>query len=769
MKFAIATAPKRDSRHWTAGTVTWDEIVEWMESPADKKEAGNYVLGTLKPDTIVVHKKGEQPCGPNLHRRKDLVLSRSAITLDVDYPKRGFADQVELTFPHMAVLHTTYSSSPDEPRYRLIVPTDREMLPDEYITAAQSVMQSLGTDQFDPGSDQPERYMFRPSASEPSWFEYRVISGDPAEVDNLLLNFEEDLSTKAMPKPNRTKRNPFEIEGVIGAFNRAYDDWDLLIETYELPYEKVDEDRYQLTGSRSQAGMGPVQGVEGFVYSHHANDPAYGRTCSAFDLVRMHWFSNLDEGQDKQTPVNRLPSHIAMLDVATTDFRVTAELVGVDFSAEMDDDVETQNWRLRLRLTPRTGAFVDCIQNWDLITENDPLFSMLYYNELSLSPEVDGDLPWRAVTPNTRILSNTDRWNWVYYIEREYGFRATRALMDSLIDTKAGDRMVNPVRDYLADLTWDGIPRLDSCLPGVKPTPLTRKIARLVMVAAVARMFEPGIKFDHTLVLYGSEGLGKSWWIDKMARGYSSSLGALDNKDTLLAMQRSWIMISDEGHSLRKGDADVQKEFLTRREDMFRMPYDRETLVHPRHCVIWSTTNDETFLRRQEGNRRFLIVHCEDKVNFDNVTDQYVDQVWAEAVYRYREGMPLFLNDEDSKIVAAERERFIEEDALAGVLQEYLETPIPDDWWNRSPEGRRQWIIDYQEGFEKAGTGRIDRTCSTQIWVEALGRRIGDHRRTDLLDITNALKRLPDWSQSTGRIRLPGYGPQTIFIREDLL
>lgn len=775
--FAIFTAPKRDSRHWVEGTVTWAEIVEWMASPGTKKEAGNYLLGTLKRTTTMHDRtKPEEMCS-NFHRRKEAVVSRSAITLDVDHPGPDFADAVELAFPYAVLMHTTFSSTPDDPRYRLIIPTDRELLPDEYITAARSIMQLLGEDSFDKSSSEPERYMFRPAAQEPKWFSYNVVDGDPAPVEWLLESFEADLSDKEAPA--RAKRDPFEIGGTIGAFNKAYEDWDLLIETYELPYEKVDEDRYHLIGAASQAGMGPVRDVAGFVYSHHANDPAFGKTCSAFDLVRLHLFGDLDEKASPQTPVNKLPSHQAMLELAVTDHRVIAQLVGTDFEAEMndlldgdeDDESDAGDWKMKLRLQAKTGAILDVIHNWDLIRDNDRVLESIYYNELSLSAEATW-LPWRDNLEDQPEIREYDRLEFHDYLERTYGLRTTRGRADALLDVRAGRRHVNPIKDYLQGLVWDGYSRLETCLPGVRATDFTRRVARMSLVAAVARMLEPGCKYDHTLVLYGNEGLGKSWWINRMARGHSSSLGRIDNKDTLLVMQRSWIMVADEGHSLRKADSDAMKEFLTETKDVFRMPYDRETIPHPRRCVIWSTTNDETFLRRQQGNRRFLIVHCEDKVDFDRYTDDYVDQIWAEAVHLYNNGEQLWLDDDGSVEAAIERERFVEEDSLAGLIQEFLDQLVPLDWWAKSPEQRVAWMSDRDQGFEPEGETIVNRTCSLQIWVEAMGRRKGDHRRVDLLEITEAVKRIPGWEVESGRHRIPGYGPQLTFIRtegEDLL
>jgi predicted P-loop ATPase len=765
--FAIAYGKNKTAIHWRQTTVTWDEILGWMKSPGSRKDITGYVLGRLRP-TSRIHKHGDDPC-LEMHRVKDGIESRSALALDVDFPTSEFLERMDLTFSHLAVMHTTYSSAPDDPHYRLLIPTDREMAPDEYISACQAMMQKLGTDHFDQSTDEPERFMYKPSAQQPDWFQHWVYSGNILAVDDLLAGFERDLSQKPIPTKGRTKRNPFEIDGVIGAFNRAYEDWDLLIQQYDLPYEKLDDNRYHLMGSKSEAGMGPIGETVGLVYSHHSNDPAFGKTCSAFDLVRLHLFGDQDEQAKVGTPVNKLPSHLAMMELATTDHRVTAELVGVDFNTAMDDNVvSTDGWKINLHTASRSGFVRDNIHNWDLIVQHDPVFQNLYFNELSLSPEFRSNVPWRKV--GSKVVSNTDRWEIVHYLEREFnGFSPTRMKVDAMVDTKAGRRPVNPVRDYLKNLVWDGVPRVEECLPGVRPTEHTRRIARKVMTAAVARMMEPGCKWDHTLVLYGPEGIGKSHWIDTLARGYSSSLGRIDNKDTLLIMQRSWILVADEAHSLRKTDQDAQKEFLTRTADVFRMPYDRETLVHPRHCVIWSTTNDSTFLRRQEGNRRFLIVYCQDKVDFKKITPQYVDQLWAEAVHLYNSGELLYLDDLEAEIAVQEREQFVEEDAMLGFIEEYVNLLVPEDWWDMSVDARVQWMVARAEGFEPPGTMLMDRVCSAQIWVEALNRRKGDAHRSDLLDINNVLKRMPDWEPVNGRYRIPGYGPQQIFIRKDLL
>jgi len=361
-------------------------------------------------------------------------------------------------------------------------------------------------------------------------------------------------------------------------------------------------------------------------------------------------------------------------------------------------------------------------------------------------------------------FTDGDRSSLALYIERTYSLRPARAYLNDIINDRALHKMVNPVRDYLETLRWDGKKRLETSLPGVRPTEFTRLVARKALVAAVARMFDPGCKSDHMLVLFGKEGLGKSEWVARMSKGYSSNLGRINDKDTLIIMQRTWIMSADEGHSLRKADFDAQKEFLTRTHDIFRLPYEREASVHPRHTVIWGTTNDQVFLRRQEGNRRFLIVHCEDQMDFDQYTAEYVDQIWAEAVHMYRNGERLWLTEAESLMASGEREKFTEEDALAGVIGEYLEKLLPEDWATTGLAERQMWLMNGDE-LGAVGTEPINEVCSLQIYVEALGRRHGDQKRVELLEITNVLKEMDGWVQIPGRHRVPGYGPQVVFRR----
>ena len=755
--YAVAIAPRKDSRTWSQEEIRFSDLVEWAESPADHKECGNYLMGTLRGG----------------RRTKNTIVSRSAVQLDADRATEETWDAIS-DLGVLGLVHTTFSSAPDELRLRVVLPLDREVTPDEYVHIVAVLIDRLGADAFDPGSLQPERYMFRPAVADEhrGWYRYEVLDGPEISADDLLADFTEDLSTLPAPRPSKNKRDPREIDGTIGAFNRAYSIAEA-VEQFGIPYEPAGEGRWHLVGARAGAGIHEV--TPDLVYSHHAGDPAYGQTLSAFDLVRVHLYGILDEDAKPGTPINKLPSTTAALERLANDPKVVSEIVGDDFATIPDADPDdptapapTRAWIMDLVRNPRSGEVRDVVGNWDLISENDPVFRGLFWDELDLSVKTDRDLPWRSIERG-EIFTATDRAALALHIERSYGIRPGRMLLDDLVNVVANRRPVNPVREYLEGLEWDGVPRLEESLPGVRPTEYTRLVARKCLTAAVARIFEPGIKWDYSLIIYGAEGRGKTFWVDRMARGWNAALGDIHSKDTLLTLQRSWIVTSDEGFSMKKSDADSLKEFLTRTTDVFRLPYEREVMAYPRHCVIWGTTNDPTFLRRQEGNRRYLIVHSEDRVDFGALTDDYVDQVWAEAVALYRAGEELFLDEEGSAIAAAAREAYIEEDSLTGIIQEWLDQPVPENWDEMGAEERALWRMESADGIGPKGTRKITQTCSTQIWVECLGRPIGDRRRADLLDIASSLRSLPGWRPVPGRTRVPIYGPQQVYERVEEL
>lgn len=174
--------------HWTQETVTWEDLREWARHPADRRESGGYVLGTLR-ETEDDHKGKVKP-HVALHRKAEAVVSRSAITLDADDLTPDDADDLLLLLePYRAIAHTTWRHTPEKPRYRIIIATDREMLPEEYRRAVTVLMQRLGWERFDKRSPLPEQFMYRPATQDPETYDWHPFEGDPVVVDEVLAEY----------------------------------------------------------------------------------------------------------------------------------------------------------------------------------------------------------------------------------------------------------------------------------------------------------------------------------------------------------------------------------------------------------------------------------------------------------------------------------------------------------------------------------------------------------------------------------------------------
>lgn len=761
MNIELTIVQTRTSKQWYPATITWDEFVEGAQEPATEKDCGAYMAGKATSTS----------------RKDSHVEYRSMVTLDADNADPELPARVEglgLT----ALVHSTYSHTTDEPRYRIIIPLmGPGLTEEEYPRAARGLMEALGMEQFDKTCAQAKRIMYGPSAKHPDQYEVHSYEGETATARGLLERFGGFAST---PEHKRgPKTDPYKLPGVVGAFNRLYD-MNRAVEEFGLPYEQVGENRWHYTNAKSSGGVCVYP--DGYVYSNHASDPAGGRTLCMFDLVAMHKFADLDEAAD--TALNTAPKDRPSIQKAMQEFTelldVKKEMLGANIELfSKDGEKAGADWVSKLHVHPKTGKTLDDGYNWRLLVEHDPVLSGLAYNTMNLATITHRDFPWRKVTPGKNDqLTEADREEISDHLECTYNMcYPSERRLNGAISKVAQKNAFHPVEKYLEDLQWDGVSRIETWLPG-EANGYKRSIARLTAVQAVARMLEPGIKVDNCLILAGGEGLGKSWFIERMARGWTCTLGPIDRgsaRDTIMIMSRSWVAVADEGYSLKKADADNMKNFITRTHDEVRLPYARETVELPRRQVIWGTTNDPTFLRAQEGNRRFLIVNVTEKLDFDKYTREYVDQVWAEAVHVWKEsrakygveGNPdMYLNAEEEAVAKGVREEATEEEPLVGLIQNYLETLVPENWERMPVDERISWLRSSEQGLVKPGTCRIERVCSLEIWRIVLEGRDAKISRRDSLEIAEALRKVPGWESSGAkRASFPHFGQQRFFSR----
>lgn len=235
-------------------------------------------------------------------------------------------------------------------------------------------------------------------------------------------------------------------------------------------------------------------------------------------------------------------------------------------------------------------------------------------------------------------------------LPRHFGFKIPREDLRSMVRVEMRRNRFHPVKDYLSGLVWDGVERIGEWLhayAGAENTAYTRAVGRIMLVAAVRRIFEPGCKFDEMPVFEGPEGLLKSTAIATLAGEENFSDDApfsLEPRQVIEAIRGRWIIECAELDSMNKTEVTAMKAFLSRREDRAALKYERETTSLPRACVFWGTTNEDTYLQSKTGNRRFWPIAV---TGFDiDALARDRDQLWAEAAWRHRKGESIRLRED---------------------------------------------------------------------------------------------------------------------------
>lgn len=801
----------------TRGKETIAEYFRMKKADQDnlKDVAGGYVGGVIN--------------GPR--RKVANVTSRSLITLDFDNIPAFGTDNIIAKLDLCGFSYCVYSTrkhTPNAPRLRVLVVTDRDMTVDEYEPVARRVAEYIGIEKADPTTFELHRLFYYPTACKDGEFIYKVKDAPFANVDKLLASYKDWHDVTEWPqvpgyfnyrKESTKAGDPESKQGIVGAFCRVYDIYRAMDELLPGIYAPVDnaENRYTYLNG-STAGGAVVYENGKFLYSHHATDPCSGKLVNAFDLVRLHKFADLDDDADPTTPVNRLPSFKQMCDYANGLDDVAALIIkervsaaddfkdlpgiGIDTSltgtpgqaqagnvaqaatdpgeaatqAAVDaatadgagsdqDDGSGITWMLKLD-RDRNNKILNTMDNILLIMENDPnLKGRFALNEFSGRGEVLAALPWARDYRGRRMWSDTDSNGLYWYLEKVYQING-RGNIDSALDIHASTHSFNDVVNFLDGLKWDGKPRLDSLFHdylGAEDSEYVRAVCRKTFCGAIARAYRPGCKFDTMLILCGPQGIGKSTLIDKMSKGwYNDSIRTFEGKDASELLQGVWLVEVAELDAFRRTDVACIKQFLSLRVDRYRAAYGRNVKEYPRRCVFFGTCNQMEFLQDTTGNRRFWPVdvgvafaaHSRKSV-FKDLTDDVVQQVWAEAKIRYQMGEELYLSGELDAVAQKAQEDHRESAAQEGIILDFLDKPVPSDWMSW-PIARRR---DYWAGAVKKDDMVLvprDRVCAMEIWVECFNKNPADVRKQETAMVNAIISRQPGWKRST--VRCGPYG-----------
>lgn len=792
-RLKISVAQNRKSMNWISEEIKWSEFINRLSTPVRTAETYEQFIRMNKQQQDNLKDVGGFVAGElkNNRRKAENVMSRYLITLDADNIEPGSTQKILNLVDGLGcgyVIYSTRKHSEAKPRLRIVIPTDEVMKPEEYEPIARKTASFIGMEIMDPSTFEASRLMYWPSCSKDSNYVFIYADRPFASKNGLLALYKnwKDISEwpKIQNEPEVIKReitkqkNPLEKEGIVGAFCKTYDIYRSIATFLPDVYEAGNgPDKYTYING-SVANGATVYGDGKWLYSFHATDPASRTLCNSFDLVRIHKFGYLDDEAKEGTPTNRMPSYIAMCQFALEDEEVSKlfkkekliKAQGEFSSVTTEDD---SNWIDKLTISKTTGTIDKTINNALIVLQNDPAFKdKLVFDRFSNRFLIMAKIPWtREEEIYPRLWNDSDDAELRGYFESAYsGFKSVSAINDALAILKNRES-INVARNYFESLKWDGQPRLDTLFIdylGAENNEYTKQVTRKALTAVVARAItERPIKFDNMIILTGKQGIGKSTILSKLAGDwFTDNIVDFNSKDTLLLLQNCIIVEVPELQGFNKADSNRLKQFLGQRTDKYRAPYERREEEHPRHCVFFGTTNDDEFLRDSTGNRRYWPIAVGKnktiKSVFENL-DSERDQIWAEAVIRFKIGEPLFIEGDVLKTAEKEQSERLIIDPWESIIAEYLQRPIPKDWFDRSIENQRNyWLFNSEEAQELV---ERDRICAGEILSICLNIEPKRQTSSDRKRVIDVLKKCRSYSYKNSiRFGAP-YGVTSGFIR----
>lgn len=776
-KLAIAYGSNRQAKTWTNKTITYAELKERLKvtirTPESAEEYAKF--SKTKRDEVKDHGGFVAGALKGGRRKIDTVELRSMLALDGDRIDKAFLENYEENAPYTSLLYTTHSSTEENPRVRLVYPLTRDVTAEEFVAVSRYLAEMLGIDYFDECSYQPNQLMYWPSTPSNGVFVYKEVEKEWLDPDVILSAHPEWTDPTRLPTSSRESRantagtatvqDPLDKEGTIGIFNRTFYPITRAMEKFLSDvYEPTDnENRWHYKQSSSMAGVEIIEDGK-FAYSHHAKDPAYLKLCNAFDLVRIHKFG--DDTEKK--------SFNAMCELAMEDDEVKRLVMEEKLKqAEEDFNDSGDDWLTKLKYQPRTGQLENSVYNLNLILNNDPDFKHFAFNELANRIEITGPLPWERPKGN-KFWREADTAQLKSVIDIRYLPFSSRN-HDVAFTKVADDRHFHPIRDYLDSLPeWDGVKRVeDIFIKYLKAddTEYVRTVTRKTFAAAVARVYVPGIKCDCVTVLDGGQGIGKSTIIKDLVTSefYSETLSLTDMEDKAGAekLQGFWAVEIGELAGMKKADVEKVKAFLSVCDDKYRPSYGRVVESHPRQCIIIATVNGERgYLRDITGNRRFWIIKLHQKKQKQkwDFTPEFRAQFWAEAKEIWKSGEELFLRDEMLEEAEKIQQSAMEVDERVGMVEEYLNRMLPDDWDSMDLFQRRNYLQGTEFGTPvHKGSELRTEVSNAEIWCECFGKSLQELKPTDSYSIAALMSQIPGWERTTTIKRQPIYGRQRLY------
>ena len=387
---------------------------------------------------------------------------------------------------------------------------------------------------------------------------------------------------------------------------------------------------------------------------------------------------------------------------------------------------------------------------------DDQLNLYLKHNEFSQEHELTQDIQLGNTTLKKGELPSNFESVVKVYFENVIGAAFTSQAMLDGMETFLSERSYNPVKEYMENARdkWDKKQRINQMLQvylGAEDKELISKIAEMWLVGAVAKVYEPYVKFDYVLDLVGGQGVGKTSFLQKIGgQWYTDAVTDFANKDNYDIMLKHLIVNDDEMVASDRMSFAETKSFISKTSLRFRKPYMRRTQEFAKNFVLARTSNHIEYLKDKTGERRFLPVlanNNQQKKHPMNMTPETVEQIWGEAVTIYEKGFDLMFDDETEKELHEYREQFMFRDEIELQVLQYLEMTVPQNWESKTTTEQSLYTLKYFANSPewKSGGHELQRVSTREIMFNIFRRESNDQKLSK--KISFIMDNLQNWEK----------------------
>ena len=411
--------------------------------------------------------------------------------------------------------------------------------------------------------------------------------------------------------------------------------------------------------------------------------------------------------------------------------KVPPEVVDLTQARETDEEHNS----LDLAKKARGDGFAVNLDNLKKILSGDSkLKGAIQYNVFTY--EIDVTRPMKL---NGRILSGAIDDLIIReiraYIATKYKMDYKKPDIADILEVVAGEHSYNPLKDYLESCESEYKELVNQRDPfdilrhylNIKDDEYNRIIMDLFFRGAVAKVFDPTIKFDFVLDLTGRQGVGKTQFFEGLfTHKYFTTVETFTDKDDKARMVRNWCVFDDEMVASKKASFSELKKFITETKLEFRPPYASSDRRLPKSFIIVRATNDYDYLNDLTGERRFLVaeVHKDTAYKGRKWTEKDRRAFWGAMVVAWRANRVLNLTDEQEKLVNEVRSRYKFVDEIFEDVERYLEIPYPKNMYQfpATDSTRHYYIHDMMNHGYHMGANGVEIHLDTEKYGELVER-----------------------------------------------